>query len=296
VASEREKLMIAIVGATGNTGRAAAKELIGLGENPVCVVRNPDKAREVLGEHAKIAVAELTDRPALEKAFQGIRSALVVTGHNPQLDEQQINVLEAAKSAGVQFFVKVSGGRAVVGQDAESIVGRCHHRVEEAMRQSGLGWVILRPGLFMQNTLAQAALIKSDSKMVLPFPADVPLAFIDTRDSGALAAHVTRDAGQHVGKTYEYTGVRSSFSDFARAFSEVLGRQISYVAVSLEQAQQTLKARGLPDWLVAHQLAVARIAANGGFSAENTQPIMEFLGRPPVTVKRFIEDHRAAFS
>jgi len=180
--------MIAIVGATGNTGRAAVRELSALGETPLCIVRNPDKAREVLGATAKIVVAEITDRPALEKALQGVRSVLVVTGHNPELDQQQINILEAAKAAAVGFFIKVSGGRAVVGPDAESVVGRAHHQIEEAMKKSGLGWVILRPGLFMQNTLAQAALIKSDSKMVLPFPRDVPLAFIDTRDSGALAA------------------------------------------------------------------------------------------------------------
>ncbi len=34
--------MIAVVGATGNTGRAVVKELKQLGQNPVCVVRNPD--------------------------------------------------------------------------------------------------------------------------------------------------------------------------------------------------------------------------------------------------------------
>ena len=41
--------MIAVVGATGNTGRAVVKELTQLGHAPICVVRNPDKAREVLG-------------------------------------------------------------------------------------------------------------------------------------------------------------------------------------------------------------------------------------------------------
>jgi NAD(P)H dehydrogenase (quinone) len=288
--------MIAVVGATGNTGRAAVKQLIALGETPVCVVRNPEKARDVLGENARIAVAELTDRPALEKALQGVRTVFVVTGHNPQTDEQQINILEAAKASGVEFFAKVSGGRAVVGPDAESVVGRAHYRVEEAMKASGLGWIILRPGLYMQNTLAQAALIKSDNKMVLPFPNDVPMAFIDTRDSGSFAAHVVRDPAKHAGKTYEYTGVRSSFSDFAKAFSEVLGRSITYVQASIEQAEQALKARGMPDWLIAHQIAVARIAANGGFSSENTQPIREILGHPPLTIQQFIEDHKTAFS
>lgn len=288
--------MIAVVGATGNTGRAAVKELIALGETPLCIVRNPEKARDVFGESARIVVADLTDRPALEKALQSVRSVFVVTGHNPQTDEQQINVLEAARASGVEFFVKVSGGRAVVGPDAESVVGRAHYRIEEAMKRSGLGCVILRPGLYMQNTLAQAALIKSDSKMVLPFPKDVPIAFIDTRDSGAFGAHVVRDPAKHAGKTYEYTGARSSFSEFAKALSGVLGRPITYIQASMEQAQQTLKARGVPDWLIAHQLAVARVAANGGFSAENTQPVGEILGRPPSTIQQFIEDHKAAFS
>ena len=58
-------MTIAVVGATGNTGRAVVKELKALGQNPVCVVRNADQAREVLGADAKVAVAELTDGPAL---------------------------------------------------------------------------------------------------------------------------------------------------------------------------------------------------------------------------------------
>jgi NAD(P)H dehydrogenase (quinone) len=58
-------MTIAVIGATGNTGRAVVKELRALGQNPVCVVRNADKAREVLGADRKTMVAELTDRPAL---------------------------------------------------------------------------------------------------------------------------------------------------------------------------------------------------------------------------------------
>ena len=116
--------MIAVIGSTGNTGRAVVKELRALGEEPLCVVRNAGKARDVLGADAKIAVAEVTDRAALQTALQGIKRVFVVTGHNPQAGEQQINILEAAKAAGAEFFVKVSGGRAVVGPDVESVVGR----------------------------------------------------------------------------------------------------------------------------------------------------------------------------
>ena len=287
--------MIAVVGATGNTGRAVVKALKALGQDPICIVRNAQKAREVLGPDAKTAVAELTDRPALEQALKGVTSVFVVTGHNPQMVEQQNNVLDATLQAGVTYLVRVSGNRQLITPDSGSVIGRSHYAIEEKLRASGIKWVILRPGLFMQNTLAQAPLIKNENKMALAFPKDVPLAFVDTRDSGAFAAHVVRDPGKHAGKTYEYTGVRSSFGEFAKDFSELLGRPITYVELSLEQAEQAMKGRGMPDWLVAHQIAVARAAAKGGFSNENTQPILEILGRSPLTIKQFIEDHKAAF-
>jgi hypothetical protein len=42
-----------------------------------------------------------------------------------------------------------------------------------------------------------------------------------------------------------------------KPFSEVLGRPVSYVQVSLEQAQETLKSRGVPDWLIFFYVAAA---------------------------------------
>jgi NAD(P)H dehydrogenase (quinone) len=288
--------MIAVVGATGNTGRAVVKELKLLGHDPICVVRNPAKAKEVLGPDARIAVAELTDRPALEKALKGVTSVFVVTGHNPNMVEQQNNVLDAALGASVQYLVRVSGSKFLIIPDSPSVIGRGHYAIEERLRGSGMKWVMLRPGLFMQNTFAQAASIKNDSKIVLPFAADLPLAFIDVRDTGAVGARVLLDPVPHLGKIYEFTGAVSNFAEFAEVFSEVLGRRISYVAVTTEQAEQGMKARGMPDWLITHQLTAAQIAAKGGISAERTEPIRNIVHRAPITTKQFVEDHKQVFS
>lgn len=83
-------MAIAVIGATGNTGRALARELKALGQSPACVVRNPTKARKVIGADIKVTVAELTDPPALDKALVGAESVFVVTGHNPQMVEQAV--------------------------------------------------------------------------------------------------------------------------------------------------------------------------------------------------------------
>src|SRR6202050_3359580 len=182
--------MIALVVATDNTGLAVFKELKALGQNPVAVVRNADKAREVLGADAKIAVAELADKAALEQALKGVESVFVVTGHYPGMVEQQNNVLDAAIKAGATYLVRVSGAAAVAFPGTPSIVGQGHLAIEERLKSSGIGWVILKPGLFMQNTFGQAAGIKNDGKLVGTAAKDASLAFIDVRDTGAVAARI----------------------------------------------------------------------------------------------------------
>jgi len=287
--------MIAVIGATGNTGRAVVGELRQLGEDPVCIVRDMDKARQVLGADARSVVAELSDRPALENALSGVRRVFLVTGHNPQLAEQQINALEAARAVGAELFVKVSSAKVLADPNSDSVVGQGHYAVEEAMKKSGLGWVILRPGLFMQNAFQQADLIKAEGKMALPFAADLPIAFIDVRDTGALGARVCLDPDPHVGKELAFTGAASSYAEFATVLSEVIGKPVTYIAASFEQAEQAMRGRGLPDWLVAHLLAVAKIAADGALSKEVAQPIRDIVGREPLTIRQFVEDHKDMF-
>jgi uncharacterized protein YbjT (DUF2867 family) len=64
--------------------------------------------------------------------------------------------------------------------------------------------------------------------MVQPFAKDLPVALIDVRDTGAVGARILIDPAPHAGKTYEFTGKLS-------------------------------KARGLPDWLVAHLVTPTRV-------------------------------------
>ena len=288
-------MTIAVVGATGNTGRAVVKELESLGQNPVCVVRNAEKAREVLGADANIAVAELTDPPALEKALQGVTSVFVVTGHNPGMVEQQNNVLDAALKAGAQYLVRVSGGKAIAFPDSPSVVGRGHLAIEARLKASGIKWVILKPGLFMQNTFGQAALIKNDSKFFGTAAPDLPIGFIDVRDTGAVGARILLDPAPHAGKTYEFTGKPITFTEFAQAFSEVLGKTVSYVPLTLEQNEKAVRARGLPDWLTTHMLLVASATAAGGF-ADNSALIRDLVKREPISAKKFVEDFKAVFA
>jgi hypothetical protein len=57
-----------------------------------------------------------------------------------------------------------------------------------------------------------------------------------------------------------------------------------------------MKARGMPDWLITHQLTVAQVLAKGALSAERTEPIRNIVHRAPITTKQFVEDHKKVFS
>jgi NAD(P)H dehydrogenase (quinone) len=288
-------MTIAVIGATGNTGRAVVKELKALGQNPVCVVRNADKAHEVLGADAKIAIADLNDRAALEKALASADTVFVLPAIGPQMAEQQNNVIDATLHAGAKYLVRLSAGHEVAKPDSQVAAGRVHYAADERLRNSNIGWVILRPGLFMQNVIGQAASIKSDSKIVMPYAADFPLALIDVRDSGAVAARILVDPAPHGRKTYVFTGATTNYGDFVAVFSRVLGRKIAYVPVTVEQNEAAMKARNMPDWLIAHLVGIARIGNAGGFSTENTQPIRDIVKRDPITTKQFVEDFKALF-
>jgi len=148
----------------------------------------------------------------------------------------------------------------------------------------------------MQNVLDQVAAIKADSRIMLPFAKDLPVALIDVRDTGAVGARIRIDPAPHAGKTYEITGKLTTYGAFAEVFSQVLGRPIAYVGITPEQAGQGMKARGMPDWLVAHVVTSAKLGAAGAFSTENIKLIEDLVGRAPITTKQFVEDFKAAFS
>jgi NAD(P)H dehydrogenase (quinone) len=287
--------MIAVVGATGNTGRAVVRELVQLGHRPICLVRNAEKAAAILGPQVTVKVAELSDRNGLLTALAGAERLFVVTGHSPQMVEQQNNILDAAIAVGATYLVRVSGGAAVVQQNSASVVGRGHFTIEQRLHASDIGWVILRPGLFMQNVLSQAAAIKNESKFSLPFPSDLPLALTDVGDTGAIAARILANPAPHRNRTYHYTGAKTTYRQLAEDFSDVLGRKIIYVSLEIEEAVRAMKARGMPDWLVVHLTTIAKLGADGALSIENTGPILEFLDRVPLTTKAFVRNHKDQF-
>ena len=124
------------------------------------------------------------------------RAVFMVTGHNPKSDVQQINVIEAAKAAGAEYIVKVSGGRDVIGPNVESVNGQAHYKIEEHLSRADCSGASSAPACSCRTSWGRRPTSKNDGKIIQPWPKDMPVALIDVRDTGALGARVLREPGE----------------------------------------------------------------------------------------------------
>ena len=162
---------IAINGATGYIGTHVADELIRQGEQPVCLVRasasRDAKLLASLGAKVVEADAQATDG-SLKKALAGCDRLVHLIGSiappkGTRLEDLQTGTarryLEAAKQAGVRKVLMVTA--LGCGPDAASEYHRTKWLAEEALRGSGLDWIVLQPSLVVGRTVGHR-----DSKLV----------------------------------------------------------------------------------------------------------------------------------
>lgn len=285
--------MIGVIGGTGNTGRAVVAALQAKGADFRCLVRDLGKAAETLGSDVELVQADTADAATIEAGLAGCDKLFLLTGHSPAMGEQQIAAIEAAKRAGVKHIVKLSGGDAVATPDCPSKIGQAHWQVEEALKASGVEWTILRPGLFMQNFLNMAGMVKEQSKIMMPVPADVEAGMIDVRDTADVAAEVLTGDG-HNGQSYSLASANRTPGDVAAVLSAELGREIAFVQVPMEGAVGAMKERGMPEWLIDHQSAVMGLLATGVLAQTNDN-IEKITGHPARTLENFAHDFAGAF-
>lgn len=150
--------MILVAGGTGFVGSAIVRELARRGERLAVLGRDlGNVARRFPDLPIEARAADVRDPDSLRAAFAGVRTVVnaVQFPNSPienkrkgwtfeQVDELgTVNQVEAAKEAGVQRFVYVSGVGADVDSEKHWFVAK--GRAEEAVRRSGITHVILRP-------------------------------------------------------------------------------------------------------------------------------------------------------
>jgi uncharacterized protein YbjT (DUF2867 family) len=283
---------VLITGATGNVGSAVLDNLGATDLGPRALVHDGSKARTMRDKGVEAFVGDFLEPESLAPALEGVGKLLLITPHHPEQVAQATNVIEAARDSGNDpRIVRLSVAQA--SHEAPTKNCKQHAQIEDELVSSGLPYTILRPTTFMQNTLATARTVSSESKIYQPFK-DGKLGMIDVRDIGEVAAKVLTEEG-HEGKTYTLTGPKAiSFHDIAEMLSEVLGKKVDYVPISLEKAKEAMLGMGLSEWKTEVLIEYAR-AHSQGYSNFTTEDAEQLTGHTATSYWEFASDFERAF-
>jgi uncharacterized protein YbjT (DUF2867 family) len=286
-----EKKMILLTGATGKIGSETAKALAAKGVKARALVRNPEKAAALKALDIDIAVGDAGDAASVRQALAGVERLLILLPNSQRQGELEQQLVDLAAQAGVRHVVKMSSMEAMAS--ATSPIPQIHWASEEHIRRSGLAWTMIKPNFFMQNLLASARSIKENKSFSMPM-GNGKTAMSDARDIGAVTAEALSGKG-HEGKGYEITGPELlTFGEVAERFTDALGTKITYIAADPAAYKEILK-KVLPnEW---HANAVSdlfRGIAEGGLR-RTTDTFKKLMGREPISLARFIQDHIGAF-
>jgi uncharacterized protein YbjT (DUF2867 family) len=282
--------MILVTGGTGAIGGELLRLLSEAGVPARALARDPPKAQTVAG--ITWIAGDLSKPETLTPAFDGADTLFLLTSYYEDMVELQHNAIVAARAAGIGHVVKVSAFAA--SDHSRAPVGRWHYQVEQELRESGMGWTILRPHHFMQNLLAQRDYIVNDG-VVYSASGDGKIPYVDARDVAAVA-FVTLTQPGHLGKTYVVTGGEAiSYREAAQIIGAVIGKPLRFVDESPDQARERRVREGLPPAVIESALAISAYQRAGGKTVTITTTVAELTGRPPRTFAEFAHAHAAVF-
>jgi uncharacterized protein YbjT (DUF2867 family) len=288
---------VLVTGATGRQGGATARALLAAGVPVRALVRDPAaigaKAIEALG--AELVTGDLHDRASVTSAAQGARAVFSV--QMPAFTEagvdfegevaQGVNLIEAAKAAGVPQFVHTSVSGA--GQHTEapgwaegrwaSMEGTLGAKtaIQDRVRAAGFPhWTLLKPAFFMENFLPSMGFLFPrgvEGGIVSVVKPDTRLSLIAVEDIGTAAAAAIAAPERFDGVELELAGDYRSMTEIAEVLSQVLGRELPAPDLTEEEAL----AAGMPAMGATHEwLNVAGQPARPRFATDLGLPLTSF--------------------
>ncbi|MFJ6511675.1 NAD(P)H-binding protein [Streptomyces sp. NPDC091406] len=280
--------MIVVLGATGNVGRPLVRALGAAGEQVTAVSRGgPETA--ALPKGVRHQRADLTAPESLRPVFDGADALFLHDGGGAHPFSPR-DILDVAKAGGVGRVVLLSS-QGVATRPQSSSHGDVGRSTEDAVRQSGTDWTILRPGGFHSNAYAWAEPVRARRTIAAPF-GDVGLTTVDPADIAEVAAAALRQDG-HAGQVYELTGpALTTPRQRAEAIGVALGEPIRFVEQTREEAR-TQMLQFMPETVAETTLDI--LGEPNPAELRISPDVERVLGRGPRTFADWAQRHIAAF-
>jgi uncharacterized protein YbjT (DUF2867 family) len=170
-----------------------------------------------------------------------------------------------------------------------------HHwqkmRVEEALFESYMPYVILQPAPYMQNILASWPVMFNEGTYLVPYRPETRLSLVDLEDVAEAAAEVLTSSDYHYG-IFELTGVAAlSQYEVAGIISEKTGHEIEVVQLSFEEWRNKARDSGMEQYALGTLDSMFRYYDHYGLHGNETV-LRWLLKRAPTTFSEFVERQR----
>ncbi|MGY0540437.1 SDR family oxidoreductase [Nocardioides sp. YJ-D4] len=280
-------MTIAITGASGQLGRLVADQLLTTVDPAelVLLTRDPAKLADYAERGADVRAADFSKPDELVEAFAGVERVLLIsTDAVGARVEGHLAAIDAAVKAGVRHMAYTS----VSGPTADNPAGVVadHAATEEALRESGLAWTMLRNNLYADMQVDSVTQAAATGQLVTNF-GDGGAAYVTRADCAAVAAGVLTGEG-HEGKAYDVTGPHAyTAADLAELATEKSGKPVEVVQVDDEAYTAGLVSAGLPDF-IAPLLTSFGTATRLGKLATVTDVVEQVGGRKPTPLSALI--------
>ena len=279
--------MILVTGANGNVGGEIVSQLVGAGHRVRALLRSQSKVA-AFPNTVEIAIGDFSDMASLLRAVDGTEAVYMTSFEHPDLLGLQMNLISAARDAGVRVMVRLSG----MGADAHAsaTISRDHGLCDQQLVDSELGSVLLQPNWFYQNFLG----LFPAGVMNLPVGEGVT-SFIDVRDIAAVAVAALTDH-RHRSETFVLTGPEAlSHAEVARILAEATGKHFVFEDVTEETWKAQTVGSGMGQREADGLIGLFRLIRDGSM-AEITQDVERIGGRPPIGLSAFARDYAEALS
>ncbi|MEO1039558.1 MAG: NmrA/HSCARG family protein [Pseudomonadota bacterium] len=229
---------VVVAGATGSQGGAVVRRLLERGHTVRALTRNRTQpaAIELASAGAEVIEADLMRPDTLIPALEGAGGVFSVqdfleAGVDAEV-EMGLNFTAAIGRSGIDHVVY--SGASTMDRNTGVPHLDSKWRVEQAVRQLGLPFTILRPAAFMDNWGWEHEQIVNEGVVSMPLRPDTPYRQVAVCDIAAMAVIALEHPETWASRIVPLAGEISTPIEITATFSRVLGKPVRYEQMSWE--------------------------------------------------------------
>ena len=273
---------------TGNGmfGRALIGKLLNRDDIQIrAMVRDRSKF-DLTGTNLEVVVGDMDDPASLIEPTRDISHVFVTSPMGAKITQREEAVVDAAKANGNPHVINIYGAVRHEGDYLDSM----HVAAIEHLKASGLPWTLVSPNSVMETSLKEFE-EQLPMGVLLGVSGYGKVGLVALDDVARVMATVATTSG-HEGKNYECTGPAAvDMSELAAAYSQTLGRKITYIDLPEDDfAQMLLDHAGFHSREEVETAVLCHLRAWGENRADLvTDTVEQVTGQPAMSVQQWVQ-------